>query len=100
MAPIDDRVKLSDRSGLAGAALLDRECLQTMQQHHLGLEAGAVLLDERDEIGLYHRPTAFGNVASAAIVLHASRSGVRSLLASSMAVTSCFSVTSSSRAVR
>ena len=98
IAIVNGRVKVGNRPGLAHAALFEGQGLQPVQQHQLGVEAGAVLIDEGNQLLAGHGvQTAAGICVE--ICVHASRTGVSSFRASSIAVTSCLSATSSNRDV-
>ena len=78
---------------LAGLGQPHRERLETMEQRHFGLEARAVLLDDRSELGESHAaPLGVPGV----ICAHASRRGRSSLVISSSAAASPVAFTATS----
>ena len=101
VAIVNGGVNVGDRARLAGAPLIDGERLQAMQQHQLGVEPGSILFDQRRQLArVMASPTPVPSRRRLRRGLaHASRIGVSSFRASSLAVTSFLSATSSSREV-
>ena len=69
--------------GVAGLALLAGDGFQLMEQAQFGLEAGAVLVDQMDEVVPRHGAVAGAVAVDAAIACQASRSGSNTRRASS-----------------